>query len=57
MEKITLFDEEIDCLNNFVKKGKKSGRELTRAQSTGSLQGRKLIKICQSTFLLWLLNS
>lgn len=31
MEKITLPDEEIDYLNTFVKKGKKSARELTRA--------------------------
>lgn len=31
MEKITLPDEEIDYLNTFVRKGKKSARELTRA--------------------------
>lgn len=31
MEKITLPDEEMDYLNTFVKKGKKSARELTRA--------------------------
>ena len=32
MEKIKLTENEVKYLNNFVKKGRKSARELTRAQ-------------------------
>ena len=41
MDRISLIPEEVDCLTSFVKKGRKSARELTRARILLLLHGGK----------------